>query len=971
MFMSKDWIIIQGAREHNLKNISVRIPRNQLTVVTGLSGSGKSSLAFDTLYAEGQRKYVESLSAYARQFLEQMQKPDVDTIEGLSPAISIEQRTAGANPRSIVATTTEIHDYFRLLYANIGKPHCPSCGKPITKQSAEQIVDQILGRPAGTKFMLLAPKVTGRKGEHGEVFEALRKQGFIRARVDGAFCELEKPPKLDKKRQHTIELVVDRLVISDKIRTRLTDSVETALRQGEGVLRLLVEKDKDQWDELLFSEKNACVPCGLSFDALTARHFSFNSPYGACPTCHGLGTMMVFDEDLVVPDKSLSLDTGAIHPWRRGGRRLIIYFKHLLKAVAKHYDIDSETPYADLPASFRKILMHGSGDEELDLGFWRGGSFHKYRKPFEGVLPNLQRRLDESDSEYMKEKLRSYMSRMHCTTCDGARLKPESLACTVHGKSILDVTRMSVRGALDFFREIKLTAMEQHIADEIIKEIAQRLKFLVDVGLDYLTLDRESGTLSGGEAQRIRLATQVGAGLVGVLYVLDEPSIGLHQRDNEKLIDTLRGLRDLGNTVVVVEHDEQTIRTADYVLDLGPGAGRHGGELIHQGPVADLLRNPRSLTAQYMNGGIQIAVPAQRHRPAGKYLRVQGAAENNLKGVDLNIPVGLMVCVTGVSGSGKSTLVDDVLRKALFRHFYASKERPGKHKKISGLEHFDKVIVIDQSPIGRTPRSNPATYTGAFDQIRALFAQVPSSKIRGYKIGRYSFNVKGGRCESCKGDGIIRIEMNFLPDVYVTCEQCGGLRYNRETLEVKYQGKSIADVLHMTIDDALEFFQNIPAIARKLKTLSEVGLGYLQLGQPATTLSGGEAQRVKLSAELSRRDTGRTLYLLDEPTTGLHFADVHKLLDVLSTLRDAGNTLVIIEHNLDVIKTADHVIDLGPEGGEGGGRIIAEGTPEEVAASAHSHTGRYLRDVLAVAPPAPAAPAPAPRRRAARKGVAA
>jgi len=944
--MSKDWIIIQGAREHNLKNISVKIPRNKLTVVTGLSGSGKSSLAFDTLYAEGQRKYVESLSAYARQFLEQMQKPDVDTIEGLSPAISIEQRTAGSNPRSIVATTTEIHDYFRLLFANIGKPHCPKCGKPITKQSAEQIVDQIMSRPEGTKVMLLAPKVTGRKGEHEEVFESLRKQGFIRVRVDGSFHELEKPPKLDKKIQHTIELVVDRLVINDKIRSRMNDSVETALRQGEGVLQVLVETDKDTWTSQLFSEKNACVPCGLSFDALTARHFSFNSPYGACPACHGLGTMMVFDEDLVVPDKTLSLESGAIHPWRRGGRRLIIYFKHLLKAVAKHYDIDPLTPYEKLPASFRKILLHGSGDEELDLGFWRGGSFHKYRKPFEGVLPNLQRRLDESDSEYMKEKLRSYMSYQHCTTCDGARLRPESLACTVYGKSILHVTRMSVRGALDYFTGLKLTNLEKHIADEIIKEICQRLRFLVDVGLDYLTLDRESGTLSGGEAQRIRLATQVGAGLVGVLYVLDEPSIGLHQRDNEKLINTLQDLRDLGNTVVVVEHDEQTIRTADYVLDLGPGAGRHGGEVIHQGTVVDLLKNKQSLTAQYMNGKIRIAVPMIRHSASGRLLKLSGASENNLKNVNVTIPLGLMVCITGVSGSGKSTLMDDVLRRALFRHFYASKERPGKYRKLEGLEHLDKVIVIDQSPIGRTPRSNPATYTGAFDQIRALFAQLPSSKIRGYKVGRYSFNVKGGRCETCRGDGILRIEMNFLPDVYVTCEQCGGLRYNRETLEVKYGGKSIADVLHMTIDDSLEFFKNVPAIARRLRTLSEVGLGYLQLGQPATTLSGGEAQRVKLSSELSRKDTGKTMYLLDEPTTGLHFADVHKLLQVLERLRDAGNTLVIIEHNLDVIKTADYVIDLGPEGGEAGGQIVAQGTPEEIAANPGSYTGRYLAEVL-------------------------
>ncbi len=952
--MAKDWIIIQGAREHNLKNISVKIPRNQLTVVTGLSGSGKSSLAFDTLYAEGQRKYVESLSAYARQFLEQMQKPDVDTIEGLSPAISIEQRNAGANPRSIVATTTEIHDYFRLLFANIGIPHCPRCHQPITRQSAEQIVDRILERPAGVKMMLMAPKIQGRKGEHGEAMEAMRKQGFLRVRVDGVFHELEKPPKLDKKLRHTIELVVDRLVTGPTIRSRLNDSVETALRQGEGILMALFEKTDGSWDEQLFSEKSACIPCGLSFDQLSPRHFSFNSPYGACPTCHGLGTMMVFDEDLVVPDKQLSLESGAIHPWRRGGRRLILYYKHLLKAVATHYGVDPTKSFESLPADFRRVVLHGSGEDPLDLGFWRSGSYHRYSKPFEGVIPNLTRRLEESDSEYMKERIRSYMSRQHCTACDGARLRSETLACTVHGRSILDVTRMSVRAALAYFDGLSLTSMEQKIAGEVIKEIVQRLRFLANVGLDYLTLDRESGTLSGGEAQRIRLATQVGAGLVGVLYVLDEPSIGLHQRDNEKLIATLRGLRDLGNTVVVVEHDEQTIRIADYVLDLGPGAGREGGELIHQGSVAELLKNPLSLTARYMNGDVRIEPPARRHPPDKKFLTITGASENNLKDVDVAIPLGLMVCITGVSGSGKSTLMDDVLRKALFRHFHDSRERPGAHRKISGLEHLDKVIVIDQSPIGRTPRSNPATYTGAFDQIRTLYAQLPSSKIRGYKPGRYSFNVKGGRCEACKGDGLIRIEMHFLPDVHVTCEQCGGLRYNRETMEVKFNGRSIADVLQMTISEGLEFFKNIPAIARKLRTLEDVGLGYLQLGQPATTLSGGEAQRVKLSSELSRRDTGRTMYLLDEPTTGLHFADVHKLLQVLEKLRDAGNTMVIIEHNLDVIKTADYIIDLGPEGGEGGGRVIAQGTPEEIAAHPASHTGRYLAEVLNL-PPAQAA----------------
>ena len=940
---NKDHIVVAGAREHNLKNITVRIPRNTLTVITGLSGSGKSSLAFDTLYAEGQRKYVESLSAYARQFLEQMQKPDVDYIEGLSPAISIEQRTAGANPRSIVATTTEIHDYLRLLYASIGIPHCPKCGREITRQSAEQIVDQLAALPVNTKLILLASKVSGRKGEHGEIITGLRKQGFARVRVDGEIYEIEKAPKLDKKRKHDIEVVVDRVVINEKIRTRLTDSVETALKQGEGSLIAL---DPDAKQEKLYSEKNACLHCGLSFETLTPRHFSFNSPYGACPTCHGLGTMMVFDEDLVIPNQDLSLEDGAVHPWRRGGRRLIIYFKNLLRSLAKHYDADMDKPYKSLPKSFQEILLKGSGEEEVDLGFWRGGAYHKYRKPFEGVLPNLMRRYEKADSEYMKQKLRGYMSYMPCTTCNSARLRPESLAVTVGGKSILDITRMSVKLANQFFSALPLSPHEEKICREIIKEIRQRLGFMVDVGLDYLTLDRESGTLSGGEAQRIRLATQIGTALVGVLYVLDEPSIGLHQRDNEKLIHTMKGLRDIGNTVVVVEHDEQTIREADYVIDLGPGAGRHGGEVVFAGQVADLLNCHRSLTARYMNREVEISVPDKRRKPAGGWLQVIGAQENNLKNIDVKIPLGLLVCITGVSGSGKSTLMDDILRKALFRHFYSSKERPGKYKKLTGLDFLDKVIVIDQSPIGRTPRSNPATYTGAFGQIRDLFAMLPGSKIRGYGPGRYSFNVKGGRCETCKGDGLIKIEMHFLPDVYVTCEQCRGLRYNKETLEVRYNGKNIADVLNMTIDESLEFFKNIPGIERKFRTLSEVGLGYLQVGQSATTLSGGEAQRVKLSAELSKRDTGRTMYLLDEPTTGLHFADVHKLIQVLERLKESGNSLIVIEHNLDVIKMADYIIDLGPEGGDDGGRIVAEGTPEKVAATAASHTGKYLAEVL-------------------------
>jgi excinuclease ABC subunit A len=957
-------ILVEGAREHNLKNITVRIPRGSLCVVTGLSGSGKSSLAFDTLYAEGQRKYVESLSAYARQFLEQMQKPDVDRIEGLSPAIAIEQRSAGSNPRSIVATTTEIHDYLRLLYASVGKQFCHQCGRPIARQSAEEIVGQILRKPEGTKVQLLAPLVEGRKGEHVEIFESARRQGFTRVQVDGELYELEKPPKLDKKKKHSIAAVVDRLVLAEKVRGRLTDSVELALKEGEGVMTALYQNAKGEWKPQLYSEKNACAHCGISFDALLARNFSFNSPYGACSLCHGLGMMQVFDEDLVVPDESKSIDGGAITAWRGSGRREAIYRKGLLKALAKHYKFELTTPWSELPEKTREIILNGSGEEEVDFGFWRGGAWRKYTKPFEGVLPNIQRRYEETESDYMRKKLSGYMSRLHCTGCNGRRLRPESLACQVGGKNIMDVMALAACDAEVFFTKLKLTKQQQAIALEILKETRQRLHFLCDVGLGYLNLDRESGTLSGGEAQRIRLATQIGAGLVGVLYVLDEPSIGLHQRDNDKLLRTLKGLRDMGNTVVVVEHDEQTIREADYVIDLGPGAGAHGGEVVFAGKVPELLKSKTSLTAQFMNGLKKIETPPERLSPSDKWLEIFGAEENNLKGVDVRIPVGRVTCVTGVSGSGKSTLIDDILRRALFRKFYpAAKEKPGKHRKITGMDHLDKVIVIDQSPIGRTPRSNPATYTGAFSAIRTLFTQLPGSKMRGYKPGRFSFNVKGGRCETCKGDGLLKIEMNFLPDVYVTCEQCRGRRYNQETLEVKWRGKSIADVLDMTINQALEFFEPVPQIARKFRTMCEVGLGYLKVGQPATTLSGGEAQRMKLSAELARRDTGKTLYLLDEPTTGLHFADVDRLLKVLLRLREAGNTLIVIEHNLDVIKTADYIVDLGPEGGDEGGELVACGTPEEVAANPVSHTGAYLRPMLKVSASV------RPKRKPAKKAV--
>jgi excinuclease ABC subunit A len=1004
--VSKEFIKIGGAREHNLKNLTLNIPRDKLVVITGLSGSGKSSLAFDTIYAEGQRKYVESLSAYARQFLDQMQKPEVDFIEGLSPAIAIEQRSSGSSPRSIIATTTEIYDYLRLLYAHIGKPHCPDTGVPIVSQTTSDIVDKILALPPKTRVMLLAPVVRRQKGEFRDVIERLAREGFVRARVDGEFVELaaDTRVKLDKKKFHTIEAVVDRLVIDNKIRVRLGDSVETALRWGEGVMFTLhqtpVESresrvegtkarpapdsrpsalDSTEWQETLHSNKMCSPATGKSYDPPTPKHFSFNAPAGACPVCHGLGQKMIFDESLVVPDPEKSLEDGAIQPWRRAGKRMNIYYKAMLRSIAAHFNVSLETPWKNLPDDFKKVLLHGSGEDEVDFNFWRAGSQHTIRRPFEGVLPNLERLFTESESEFVRNRIKPYMSPQFCDVCKGKRLKPEILAVRigvespgsiVHsppsaetgnrrprtrdsglifpGLSIMDVCALSVESADEFFAGLKLTEFEEKIAHEVIKEIRARLGFLKNVGLGYLTLDRESSTLSGGEAQRIRLATQIGAGLVGVLYILDEPSIGLHQRDNNRLLTTLKGLRDLGNTVLVVEHDAETIRNADYIVDLGPGAGVHGGELVAAGTLPEILKNPNSLTAKYLTGELTIPIPKKRLAPAEErgWLEVLGARENNLRNIDARIPLGTFTCVTGVSGSGKSTLVADILCRALFRKFYGSKETPGAHRALRGYENLDKVIVIDQSPIGRTPRSNPATYTGMFNHIRDLFAKLPAAKIRGYAPGRFSFNVKGGRCEKCEGDGLLKIEMNFLPPVYVTCEVCGGKRYNRETLEITYKGKNIADVLAMTVDEAVTFFRVVPQIYDPLLTLAEVGLGYIGLGQAATTLSGGEAQRVKLAAELSRKATGRTFYILDEPTTGLHFHDVAKLLEVLFKLRNTGNTLVVIEHNLDVIKTADWIIDLGPEGGDAGGRIVAQGPPETVARCAESFTGQYLGRVL-------------------------
>ncbi|MGD1089264.1 MAG: excinuclease ABC subunit UvrA [Verrucomicrobiota bacterium] len=970
--MSKEFIRIGGAREHNLKNLTLEIPRDKLVVVTGLSGSGKSSLAFDTIYAEGQRKYVESLSAYARQFLDQMQKPDVDYIEGLSPAIAIEQRSSGSSPRSIIATTTEIYDHLRLLYAHTGQAHCPETGVPIATQSTSDIVDKILALPLKTRVMLLAPVVRRQKGEFRDVFGRLAREGFVRARVDGGMIELGENStqiKPDKKKFHNIEAVVDRLVVDEKIRVRLTDSVETALRWGEGVMFALHQEPQtksETWIETLHSNKMCSPATGKSFDPPTPKHFSFNAPAGACPVCHGLGQKMVFDEALVVPDPELPLER-AIQPWRRAGKRMNIYYKALLRSVAAHGGVSLETPYKNLPDDFKKILLRGSGGDEIEFKFWRAGKTSSIRRPFEGVLPNLERLATGSESEFIRNRLKAYMSPQFCDACKGRRLKPEILAVTlgggqfppkgkiqnskfkIPGLSIMDVCALSVEKADEFFATLKLSEFQLKIAGEVIREIRARLGFLKNVGLGYLTLDRESGTLSGGEAQRIRLATQIGAALVGVLYVLDEPSIGLHQRDNDRLLATLKSLRDLGNTVLVVEHDADTIRAADYILDLGPGAGIHGGELVAAGALPEILANKNSLTGKYLTGELAIPIPKKRNSPSAEkgWLEILGARENNLQNIDARIPLGTFTCVTGVSGSGKSTLVNDILQRALFRKFHGAKEIPGAHRALTGFENLDKVIMIDQSPIGRTPRSNPATYTGMFNHIRDLFAKLPAAKVRGYEPGRFSFNVKGGRCEKCEGDGVLKIEMNFLPAVYVTCEACGGKRYNRETLEISYKGKNIADVLDLTVEEAVNFFRAVPKVYDPLLTLAEVGLGYLRLGQQATTLSGGEAQRVKLAAELSRKATGKTLYILDEPTTGLHFHDVAKLLEVLFKLRATGNTLLVIEHNLDVIKTADWIIDLGPEGGGAGGKIVAEGAPEKVAACAGSHTGRHLKSVLA------------------------
>ena len=937
--MSKKSINIVGAKEHNLKNINVKIPRDELTVITGLSGSGKSSLAFDTIYAEGQRKYVESLSAYARQFLGQMQKPDVESIEGLSPSVSIEQRTAGSNPRSIVATTTEIYDYLRLLFANIGQTHCYKCGKKVENQTIDQIVQQLMNPFMGKKIMLLAPIVRGKKGEHLEIIDNIRKQGFVRIRINGILYDLDEVPKLQKTKKHNIDVVVDRFSLKENIRSRLTDSVELCLKQANGLVRVLIEENRE-WKEQIFSEVNACISCGISFDILEARHFSFNSPYGACPVCQGLGTQLVFDIDSIIPDQSLPW-IKSIHPFRYGGRRVVIYYKKLLHALSETYGIDPEIPFCELTKNFKDVLLYGSKNVEIHYYMRR----RLVSKPFDGVLNLLNKRLDDNESDGKSHWLRGYMNRLECPECHGERLKPTILACTVNKKNIRDIIRYSVKDAFSFFDNIKLSKQEKLITRDVIKEIRSRLKFMQDVGLDYLTLDRESGTLSGGEAQRIRLATQIGAGLVGVTYVLDEPSIGLHQKDNDLLIQTLKRLRDLGNTVIVVEHDEQTIRTADHIIDMGPLAGRHGGEVVFSGNINGLLK-AKTLTAKYLKKDIEVSIPKKRNKPIKGWIKLYGAEENNLKKVNANIPLGLMTCITGVSGSGKSTLIDYTLKRIFSRYFHKSKDIPGVYKKIEGLDLVDKMIVIDQSPIGRTPRSNPATYIGAFTDIRNLYASLPASKIKGYKPGRYSFNVKGGRCEVCKGDGVLKIEMHFLPNVYVPCEQCNGKRYNNETLEIKYKGLSISDILELSVSEALEIFDNIPNIFRKFKTLSDVGLGYLKLGQSATTLSGGEAQRIKLASELSKRSTGKTVYILDEPTTGLHFADVHKLIEVLERLRDEGNTIIIIEHNLDMIKRSDYIIDMGPGGGVHGGEVIAYGTPEKVAKCELSHTGKYLIDIL-------------------------
>lgn len=939
--MSQNKVIkIQGARVHNLKNIDIELPRDKFIVMTGLSGSGKSSLAFDTIYAEGQRRYMESLSSYARMFLGQMDKPDVDYIEGLSPAVSIDQKTTSRNPRSTVGTVTEIYDYLRLLFARIGTPHCPKCGKPISQQTVEQMVDQVLHYPERTKIQVMSPIARGKKGEYQKTFEQLKKSGYVRVRVDGEMRELEEEITLEKNKKHTIEVVIDRIMIKDGIAGRLADSIETALKLSDGLVLI----DVMEQEELLMSSKFACIDCGISVGEINPRMFSFNNPYGACPACDGLGSKMELDLNLVIPDETLSINHGAIAPWSKGG--ISNYYAKLLAALAEKYAMDLDQPWNEMPEEHKKLVLYGAPEDKFHFEYVNlFGESKTHTGKYEGVVPNLERRYRESTADWVREDIENYMTENKCVVCKGKRLKPEVLAVKINGYNIAQVTDMTILEAAEFFAHLELTERQMLIGQQILKEIQARLNFLVNVGLDYLTLSRAAGTLSGGEAQRIRLATQIGSGLVGVLYVLDEPSIGLHQRDNARLIESLNHLRDLGNTLIVVEHDEDTMYAADYIVDIGPGAGENGGQIIAAGTLDEIKAHPDSITGQYLSGRKQIPIPSVRRVPKDdKWLVIRGAEENNLKKIDVKIPLGVFTCVTGVSGSGKSSLINEILYKALTRSLYKNaKMHPGKHKSIEGLEHIDKVINIDQSPIGRTPRSNPATYTGVFDAIRELFAQTQDAKLRGYKAGRFSFNIKGGRCEACSGDGIIKIEMHFLSDVYVPCEVCKGKRYNRETLEVYYKGKNIADVLDMTVDEAVLFFENIPKIHRKLKTLQDVGLGYIRLGQPATTLSGGEAQRVKLATELSRKSTGKTLYIMDEPTTGLHIADIHKLLEVLNRLVSEGDSVLVIEHNMDVIKSADYIIDLGPEGGKGGGRIVATGTPEEVIKVKKSYTGQFLK----------------------------
>ena len=939
-----DKIVIKGAKEHNLKNINIEIPRDKLVVITGLSGSGKSSLAFDTLYAEGQRRYVESLSAYARQFLGLMEKPDVESIDGLSPAISIDQKTTSKNPRSTVGTVTEIYDYIRLLYARIGVPYCPKCGKKIEKQTIDQIIDNILELEEGTRIQVLAPIVRGRKGEFTKLLENFQKEGFVRARIDGEMVELSDDLQIDRKKKHNIELIVDRLVIKEDIRSRLTESVETALKNANNIV---IIEDATHKNEMLFSQNYACPDCGISFEELTPRMFSFNNPFGACPSCTGIGYLMKMDEDLIIPDKNKTLYDGVkafgSSVMKRGDTMAKMYFE----SIAKHYGVEIKgVPIKKLPRDFLDKILYGTGDEEIDFEYTSAAGTRRFRAPFEGVIPTLERRHNETKSQGMRTFYEMYMSESPCPECHGARLKKESLSVKVGDKNINELTDMSINKIKDYLNSLELNAKDRMIADQIFKELNKRLQFLIDVGLEYLTLSRSAGTLSGGEAQRIRLATQIGSGLTGVLYILDEPSIGLHQRDNDKLLATLKHLRDLGNTVLVVEHDEDTMYAADQIIDIGPGAGVHGGNVMAQGTAEEVKLVPDSITGQYLSGRKKILVPKKRRKSNGKSIEVKGATEHNLKNINVKFPLGQFICVTGVSGSGKSTLVNEILYKTIARDLNGSNEKPGKCKEVKGLENIDKIINIDQSPIGRTPRSNPATYTGVFDFIRDLFAGTNEAKMRGYDKGRFSFNVQGGRCEACNGDGILKIEMHFLPDIYVPCEVCKGKRYNKETLEVKYKGKTISDVLDMTVEEALEFFKNIPRIKDKIQTLYDVGLGYIKLGQPSTTLSGGEAQRIKLATELSKRATGKTLYILDEPTTGLHIADVHRLVDILQRIVDTGNSIIVIEHNLDLIKTADYIIDLGPEGGDGGGEIVAVGSPEQIVKNERSYTGKFLKKYL-------------------------